>query len=203
MKEAQSISRDEAKGKGLLRYFTGEPCKNGHVSERLVSNWGCMACANERMKQRYATDSDLVAKVKQRDAARSQYFADYNKRNLTKRKGQLAKWRDENRESFYATIKQWKARNKDRACANQADRQAKKLRATVAWSDREAIERTYALAAYMTQVTGESHHVDHIVPLRGKTVCGLHVPANLRVIPATENLSKNNRVWPDMPEEFV
>lgn len=61
------------------------------------------------------------------------------------------------------------------------------------WVDREAVNALYAEAAKV----GLS--VDHIVPLRSKVVCGLHVPANLRLLPLAENIAKNNRHWPDMP----
>jgi hypothetical protein len=57
----------------------------------------------------------------------------------------------------------------------------------------------YHLARIRTKSTGVIHHVDHIVPLRSKLVCGLHVPENLQVIEGKLNLRKNNKWWPDMP----
>jgi len=51
----------------------------------------------------------------------------------------------------------------------------------------------------ITAVTGVQHSVDHIVPLRHPLVCGLHCPANIRIIPLAENIAKSNHEWPDMP----
>lgn len=84
--------------------------------------------------------------------------------------------------------------------ASQAmKRYAGKQMATPVWADLEEIKEIYRAAAQVTAATGTMHHVDHIVPLRGRTVCGLHVACNLRVIARIENIAKGNRVWPDMP----
>ena len=78
--------------------------------------------------------------------------------------------------------------------ANVKARQASKLRAMPSWANKDAIKAFYIEAARITRETGIPHHVDHIIPLRGKYVWGFHVEGNLQVIPARENLRKNNKV---------
>lgn len=78
-----------------------------------------------------------------------------------------------------------------------AERRAIKLKATPKWlnkNQKEAIKLEYSLAEWCTKVLNEPYEVDHIVPLRGKDVCGLHVPWNLQVIAAKDNRIKNNRM---------
>lgn len=87
-------------------------------------------------------------------------------------------------------------KNKAPYIANAAKRRASKLKATPSWLtdyDWEMIKWTYDCAKIAEEHYGKSYHVDHIVPLQGKNVCGLHVPWNLQVIPAKQNLTKGNR----------
>lgn len=77
---------------------------------------------------------------------------------------------------------------------------AKYKRAKPPWTTWAECAAFWDQSAAMTAATGIQHSVDHIVPLRHPLVCGLHCPANLRVIPMAENARKSNRHWPDMPE---
>lgn len=72
-------------------------------------------------------------------------------------------------------------------------RRAIERRAMPLWADRERIKEIYKLAHEIWATTGVEQHVDHIIPLRGKFVSGLHVPENLQVISAKDNLSKSNK----------
>lgn len=83
-------------------------------------------------------------------------------------------------------------RHPEKYTARNAARKAAKIQATPIWADQAAIESIYAESRRLTEETGILHHVDHIVPLRGRNVSGLHVEFNLRAIPAVENQRKSN-----------
>lgn len=72
-----------------------------------------------------------------------------------------------------------------------AERELVVKRAKPSYANDTSIRAKYAEARWMTQRTGMRHEVDHFYPLRGAFVSGLHVPANLRVIPARENRKKS------------
>ena len=110
----------------------------------------------------------------------------------------MRKWSLENPERKAALNAEWKRRNKGKVTASTRMRQAAVLMATPAWADAEKIETIYIEAAKM-RAAGQDVHVDHVVPLRGRTVCGLHTHHNLEIKPASVNASKGNRTWPDMP----
>lgn len=104
-------------------------------------------------------------------------------------------------------MREWRQKNieKVRAVANSPEMRAyrsalraKEKRATPAWANDFFIKEAYELASLRTKMTGIVWHVDHVVPLQSKRVCGLHWEGNFQVIPARENSAKGNRHWPNM-----
>ena len=91
------------------------------------------------------------------------------------------------------------ARNKTYYYFKRAARRATLHLAIPKWADLEEIKKIYAEAGRLN-ADGKQVHVDHVVPLKHPLVCGLHTPANLEIISAQANWSKNNRHWPDMPD---
>jgi molybdopterin/thiamine biosynthesis adenylyltransferase len=119
----------------------------------------------------------------------------YSKKNKTGNVERTKRYRDANPEKIKASVYAYRAKNPGYMNAVVAKRKAKKLRATPKWlteDDFWLIKEIYATAAERAQCTGVSHDVDHIIPLQGEFVSGLHVPYNLRVIPASENRRKHN-----------
>ena len=103
-------------------------------------------------------------------------------------------WRLRNPDRAKQKSTEWTKNNPDKNSARVARRRATTLCATPAWANQEEIESIFRRAKELNLLTGVKHHVDHIVPLKGKTVCGLHVHWNLRVIPAIENISKGAKL---------
>jgi hypothetical protein len=102
-----------------------------------------------------------------------------------------------NRHNCIARLNKYRKNNPEKFTALNAKRRAAKLNATPAWLTKEhlqEIEELFLCAKMFKLYTGEEYHVDHIVPLQGNNVCGLHVPWNLQVIPAKENLTKSNKI---------
>ena len=77
-------------------------------------------------------------------------------------------------------------------------RNASKMRRTPPWADLDAIRKLHEQAQRLTKETGVAHHVDHIIPLQGKTVSGLHIHTNMQILTARENCRKWNK-WEDFP----
>ena len=137
---------------------------------------------------------------KKRNPEKSKYLSKiYRDRNQEKRKEWIARWRAENKEHVRQYDRRRRNENRAEHAAKVGRRRAMQIQATPLWADARKIAEFYFAADFLSMATGEWHHVDHIVPILSKTVCGLHVEANLRVITALENTRKGNRWWPDMP----
>jgi ribosomal protein L3 len=132
--------RHAAKEQGNIRYFTGKPCKNGHIAERITINGRCSVCSNE---------NSILSKKK--NSAR--VLAENSKRRAAKIK-QMPKW---------LTAEQ-----------------------------QEEIKQIYRDAKTLESVFPWKQHVDHIIPLKGDGVSGLHVPWNLQILSKRQNLAKSN-----------
>lgn len=187
--EAQKaiVSRPDAKSQNLTHYFTGKECKYGHVSLRLVSTRQCCECSKEYLKNNY---EHLSAYKKQHKIQNAEKYKLSDKLNYEK-----------NRDVRLKKMRAYAKNNKAIIFQNIVKRKASKKQRTPPWLTQEhkhMMVAVYKLSINKSECTGIEHHVDHIVPLSGKTVSGLHVPWNLQVLEASENRKKKNVVWPDM-----
>lgn len=180
------IRYKDAKLAGLTRYFTGKPCKHGHIDERLVSSQTCCECNRLKVVKWQKDNPDKAAAKLDR----------WRQKNPGLAKKRANDWYYANQEQHKATMTALFKRNPHlRATLSSLARAAKNYR-TPAWvSDDEKwmIEEAYSLASLRSKLTGIDWHVDHVIPLKGKFVSGLHTPYNLQVIPALLNLRKGNR----------
>ena len=124
-----------------------------------------------------------------------EYLASYSKKYVAKNKEKLSlyyvEWKDKNKQHLIDYDKDRYNKNKHLYTARVAKRKAMLLKATPSWADQDKIKMYYGFAKAMDFCNPFSkHHVDHIVPLQGKLVCGLHTHNNLQVLTAGQNLSK-------------
>ena len=121
-----------------------------------------------------------------------------NKKSVTpeaKLKAQ-ARYRKDNREELNEKHSAYKKANRGLSNAQWMKYHANKLNATPAWltdEQNDDIKTMYVLAKKFEKLCNTRYHVDHIVPLAGKDVCGLHVPWNLQLLPASVNIAKGNK----------
>lgn len=122
-------------------------------------------------------------------------FREWRKENPEKRRESVRKWAKENLEKVRRKNRKWQKENSEKVTAISAKRRARKLQATPHWLTEyqyKQIELKYWISQFLTDYTGIQHHVDHIHPLQGENICGLHVPENLQILTAEENLRKSN-----------
>jgi hypothetical protein len=132
-----------------------------------------------------------VCMAEYREANREQR-RQYKKANRERLLEQKRRYYEANRERLLEQKRRYYEANPEKFAANWAKRRAAKINRTPAWADLDHIQQFYEARKAISDATGRDYHVDHEIPLQGKTVSGLHVPSNLQIIPAERNLSKNN-----------
>lgn len=141
----------------------------------------CKACTKEASR----LNKDVVnTHTRAWKAKNKSHIADYNR-----------SYRENSPEKVKSANKNWRENNRPHKTALEGKRRASKLNATPEWLTKEhhdQIKLVYAHAKECELLTGDKYHVDHIVPLQGKNVSGLHVPWNLQVLPADINIKKSN-----------
>lgn len=172
----------QAREAGERLYFTGKPCPKGHIAPRAVGNRGCTTCdkaiTNEYCKRKYQENI-----VQEKEYRRQHY--------LNNKEAYKAAARRQRQEGYAKT---WYSRNKGRWNAHVAARMAAKDQRTPKWSETELIEQFYKNCP-------QGYTVDHVIPLRGKQVSGLHVIANLQYLTKSQNSQKNNTFDPELYTE--
>lgn len=132
----------------------------------------------KRCARRRLTPEKSRQETRQWREANPQWSKEYYKKNVGE---------------FRRRYREWSKRNPGSERLRATKRRSAVQIATPAWANEDAILAVYTKAKRLQEVTGVKYDVDHIVPLRGKAVCGLHWEGNLQVLMASENRRKSNR----------
>lgn len=189
--EERLITKKEAVASGLSFYFTGKPCKYGHVDDRYVKSGNCRSCMTAFFAKQRREDPGRYADTK----------AAYYERNRTETLEYFRQYYKDHREEALDYMRQWYRANSAKAKADASMKRARKKQRTAPWADMTDIERIYTEAERAEKKAGVKLHVDHYYPLKGETVSGLHVAENLRIITAEENELKKNKHPDDWERE--
>lgn len=210
------VNRAEAKSNGGKKYFTGMPCKRGHVAQRWASTCMCCECLKVASRDKYWSDPD-AARIKSRGKYNPEYASKYyteNKdaimkrnakwlrENADKKKEIDEKYRAENKEKIRAANAKWASENQDARLASWRNRDAmvRNAEGTHTAEDVRAIyDRQGGECVYCGADLSKGYHVDHIMPL---ILGGSNAPENLQCLCPTCNLRKGPKHPDDWHKEI-
>lgn len=149
---------------------------NWLLSQKKISNYICNSCKRK---------------------SRRDYYKDHKETELSNRREYNKKWKLDNKVHVSSYNKKYLSsyyvNNKHIYVAHSAKRRSIKLKATPEWADLEKIKLVYEKAKWLESITGLKYHVDHVIPLQGDNICGLHIWENLQILEKSINLSKRNK----------
>lgn len=199
------ISRDDARARGMKFFFTGEPCKHGHISVRKVINGGCLECVRSKSREWYYLNTERAKenvnkyrdenKEKLRESARKWEQDNRDRINMLRRQR-----REERREMGVSEPDKWMVNNRERY--NYLQRMAKQKRKTRARVNidgatyRKWLESTEKICRYCAKDCTDDFHVDHFLPIAKG---GNHELCNLVISCPRCNLKKSDK----MPSSFI
>jgi hypothetical protein len=157
----------------------------------------CKACSKQINKENYDKDPE-----KARTRSIIYYYEDLDRARESNRRNYV-RHVDQNQQRYRDYARERRRQYPEIRHSINVWHRAQKILATPKWADRSRIVEIYREAIQKTLETGIKHEVDHIVPMRSKWVCGLHCEDNLQVITQTENQTKHNSYWPDMPDHLM
>lgn len=135
--------------------------------------------------------SDNYENIAEKHRKKNKIYAQLNKNSISVYR---KKYHQDNREFLICKTKEWRNENVGWANFLRTNSKQRYKRAMPPWADVEKMKNFYIEAHELSKKTGVKHSVDHIIPIKGKNVSGLHVESNLQVITLTDNIKKHNKV---------
>jgi len=184
-------TRAEAKATGAKHYFTGKPCKHGHIALRETKG-ACVECRKLEHEASYANRKEYFAEYNksEKGAANKRAYYDKNKDVV------IARAQARPAEAKQAYRKKYDEQNPEYRKARTNARRRRYKAATPHWltpEQKAEIRGFYLEAQKLIKETGQRFEVDHIEPIQGEDVCGLNVPWNLQILLKEVNLKKSNK----------
>ena len=174
--------------KNIAEFYKNRRSKDGFQNR-------CKNCSKKNGKVYWEENKELlepkkkVYRKKNKDNI-SSYYKNYYSNN----KGKIIKRWEDYRKENPEKIRNYQLDNLDKRASYEAKRRARKLNATPKWANIKKIEMLYKKAKWLGSLTGLKYEVDHIIPLKSKNVCGLHIWQNLQILEKTLNRRKSNKI---------